>query len=95
MNEIQNTNYAQMGQNIANLINKQVKKDAKFIDKISGGYDAAKNEYFNALAKGDQAAIAKAQDKYQSFTLAMRSAIEFLSNKFQIMMQIVGKLSLR
>ena len=70
------------------------KANNKMYSNLSGKLENAKASYFNALASGDQAKIAQAQDKYQNYTLAMRAAMEFLSNQFQMMMSIVNKLRL-
>lgn len=70
----------------------EAKENNQMYSNLSTKVENAKTSYFNALASGDQAEIAKAQDKYQSYTLAMRAAMEFMSNQFQMMMGIVNKL---
>ncbi len=89
------TNYQYNGEDLIKNINQSVKQDGKIFDKIGNNLETAKKSYFDALASGNQADIAKAQDKYQTLTVALQSAIEFLSSKFQIMMSIINKLSLR
>ena len=85
-------------QNFITTFNQNLKAETRenneMYSNLSNKLDSAKSSYFNALASGDQAEIAQAQDKYQSYTLAMRAAMEFMSNQFQMMMSIVNKLRL-
>ena len=95
INHLQTNSYNYIGQELIKNINQNVKEDGKIFEKIGNNLEVAKKSYFDALASGDQAGIAKAQDRYQTLTVAMQSALEFLNSKFQIMMSIINKLNLR
>ena len=92
--QIKSTNTKSFIQTFNQNLKAQNKENSKMFSNLSGKLENAKSSYFAALASGDQAKIAQTQDKYQSYTLAMRAAMEFMSNQFQMMMSIVNKLRL-
>ena len=90
-----NTYTQEQANKFMNKLDKNIKAEMEIYSKLSGEYKTVEKDYLKAIQDKDQFKIQELQVKYNQLVSIMKSIQEFVSNRFRMLYEQIGKLSLR